>query len=489
MRIKGNSRRRDSGDATGLASFSPPRFRFTEEFKTTLIDRNKIAFKADGQATVLGLFVYAVQIVALIIALTCLLFGGVFAARSGGSSSGADRRAEFRALSAVDQGTELRALWVLRNTLVSRGEIDRMLHQAREAGFNILFVQVRGRGDAFYKSSIEPRAELLTNEGFDPLAYLISQAHGSGLEVHLWLNTFLVWSAPWKPANSGHVMISHPDWVAMRADKKSLSELSREEIESLGIEGVFLAPGNPEVREYLRSIVRELVQNYDADGIHLDYIRYPDMTVGYDDATRTEFMRRYGVDPEQIEGDRGVAALLGEKGRRDLGILWEKWRVSSVDALVDSVHGDLKALKPRVKLSAAVIADSRSAIGKHAQDWPAWIKRGAIDFAVPMCYSASTRFVVNQVGGIKSLVGEDKFYPGIAIYNQSPGRVAEKVRVLRNMGIKGFSMFCYDPERPRSTVFRELSRTVFMTPSRPWMDDDQPRGNDAPRGQHGRADN
>jgi len=370
---------------------------------------------------------------------------------------------------ASDGAHEFRALWVLRNTLVSREHIDRMLRQAERAGFNVLFVQVRGRGDAFYLSSIEPRAEALTDSTFDPLSYLIGEAHKYRFGVHVWLNTFLVWSAPWQPRNGSHVMMAHPDWVAVLADGRSLADLSRDEIEATGIEGVFLAPGNPDVREHIRGVVRELVTSYKVDGVHLDYIRYPDMNVSYDVGTRTDFMRRYGIDPLQIaNGSRSVTGLLGASGLEDLRVLWNKWRVSSVDALVDSLSSDLKAIDPDVKLSAAVIADPGSAIARHAQDWPGWLKSGVLDFAVPMCYSASTRFVENQVRGISNLVGCDKFFPGIAIYNQSPGRVVEKVRVLRNMGVKGFSMFCYDPDSPRGFVFSELSNTVFAGGRSSW---------------------
>jgi uncharacterized lipoprotein YddW (UPF0748 family) len=160
--------------------------------------------------------------------------------------------------------------------------------------------------------------------------------------------------------------------------------------------------------------------------------------------------------------------MFGDRGLQDLGVLWDKWRVSDLEDLIDSVHCDVKALNPAVRLSAAVIADPRSAASRYGQDWPSWLKRGILDFAVPMCYSASTQFVQNQVRSIQNLVGASNFYPGIAMYNQSPGRVVEKVRVLRRLGVTGFSMFCYDPERPRSAVLRELSRSVFAFPARPW---------------------
>jgi uncharacterized lipoprotein YddW (UPF0748 family) len=447
--------------------------KFADRYKTALSDRYRIMPEEKGQAILLGLFLSVVCIATLLLAPQC-----TFSQDSPASSilsatpvlSGNTEAAfvSYKSPEAHLQ-TEFRALWVLRNTLVSEREIDRMLRRAKDAGFNVLFVQVRGRGDAFYNSAIEPRAELLSDARFDPLSYLIAEAHRNGFEVHPWLNVFLVWAASWKPADTKHVLLSHPDWVAVRSDGRPLSELSRDEIEAMGIEGVFLAPGNPQVREHIRAVIRELVQNYNVDGIHLDYIRYPTMTVGYDPGTRTEFMRRYGVDPDQIANDGEVlVGLFGDKGFQDLGIRWDEWRVSDLEGLIDSVHCDLKAVNPGVKLSAAVIADQQSATARHGQDWPSWLKRGALDFAVPMCYSASTRFVQTQVRSIQNLVGAGKFYPGIAMYNQSPGRVVEKVRLLRQLGITGFSLFCYDPEHQRDAVLRELSRSVFAFPARPW---------------------
>jgi uncharacterized lipoprotein YddW (UPF0748 family) len=437
------------------------------------IYRYKTMPERKGQAILLGLFLFVVLITTLFLGPTRAFSqdsssSSILPATPAFSGNTAAAPISYEGPEALHQ-TEFRALWVLRNTLVSEREIDRMLRQAKNAGFNVLFVQVRGRGDAFYSSSIEPRAEMLSDAGFDPLSYLVAQAHRIGFEVHPWLNVFLVWGASWKPADTKHVLLLHPDWVAVRSDGRPLSELSRDEIEAMGIEGIFLAPGNPQVREHIRAVIRELVQNYDIDGIHLDYIRYPSMAVGYDQGTRSEFMRRYGVDPDQIANDsEALVDLLGDKGLQDLGVLWDKWRVSNLEDLIDSVHCDLRAVNARVKLSAAVIADLRSATSGHGQDWPSWLKRGILDFAVPMCYSASTGFVQNQVRSIQNLVGASKFYPGIAMYNQSPGRVVEKVRLLKQLGITGFSMFCYDPEHQRDAVLRELSRSVFAFPARPW---------------------
>jgi uncharacterized lipoprotein YddW (UPF0748 family) len=108
-----------------------------------------------------------------------------------------------------------------------------------------------------------------------------------------------------------------------------------------------------------------------------------------------------------------------------------------------------------------VVADVGAAASRNGQNWPSWLESGILDFAVPMCYSASTGFVRRQVVRMKDLFGDESFYPGLAIYNQSPARVVEKVRALRKLGVGGFSFFCYDPERPRSYTLRALGQSVF----------------------------
>src|SRR5256884_3955546 len=167
------------------------------------------------------------------------------------------------------QTAEVRALWVVRNTLTSPEKINKMIESASAAGFNTLIVQVRGRGDAYYNSRWEPRAVELKDQpaDFDPLAFAIAEAHRRGLKVHAWLNTSLLANLDALPADPNHVYNKHPEWLAVprpvaaelyrmsprdpryRARIVEWSKANRGELE-----GVYTGPANAKVREHIYQI-------------------------------------------------------------------------------------------------------------------------------------------------------------------------------------------------------------------------------------------
>ena len=106
-----------------------------------------------------------------------------------------------------------RYLWVIRNTMTNPKSIDKMLQFATLNRFNHILVQVRGRGDAYYQSSLVPKSHLIQDAEFDPLAYLLPKAKEKGIKVHAWVNTYLLWSSRVKPFQKNHILFTNPDWL------------------------------------------------------------------------------------------------------------------------------------------------------------------------------------------------------------------------------------------------------------------------------------
>jgi uncharacterized lipoprotein YddW (UPF0748 family) len=373
-------------------------------------------------------------------------------------------------LAAPPSGVETRAIWVVRHAMTSPGRVDRVVEIASECNANTILAQVRGRGDAYYKSEISPPSEALGEAppDFDPLDEMIQRAHAAGMEVHAWINVYLVWSAGAPPTDARHVVNAHPDWISIRSDGTRLVEMIPSEFEEERIEGMYLSPGNPAVKRHLRDIVREIVTKYAVDGIHLDYVRYPEPNVGYDPATRTGFTREFGIDPVQIDDpDSTTLAIIGADKLPDLRAKWIQWKRDQVTDLVRTLQNDLSLAGRPIKLTAAVIADQNAALNRYLQDWPTWLKEGLIDAAIPMTYSPSTPVVSRQLSAALAVPTRRQVWAGIAVYNEGARSAADKIRLSRDAGVDGIALFSYDKLLESSGYRRNIRAWAFREPTVP----------------------
>ena len=160
---------------------------------------------------------------------------------------------------------QYRALWVdaFHDGIKSPAQVEKLVSDAHRANLNALIVQVRKRGDAYFNLGDEPRAtDIQGPAGFDPLAYVIRLAHAMTprIEVHAWLNTFFV-------GGTSAIYKLHSDEWGNRA--------------SDGSPGGYLDPGVPEVQIYTHKVFMDVARNYEVDGLHMDFVRYPGVDWGY----------------------------------------------------------------------------------------------------------------------------------------------------------------------------------------------------------------
>ncbi len=300
-------------------------------------------------------------------------------------------------LAAVDTGQaanpEARAIWVTRWEYTTatggllpsthKARIRRIMDRAVEGHFNVIVFQVRGQGDAYYASNFEPWAWELTgygpqslgnDPGWDPLQYAIEQAHQRGLELHAWLNTFNAWKGTTPPPTGiepEHMYNLHPEWVCADWNGTPMP---------LNSDYVTFSPGNPGVIEHTHNVAMDVVQRYDVDGIHFDYIRYPRDVYSRDFVTDSLFFQEYGIYPDENT------------------TLWKNWQRDRITGFVQNYYQAATGVKPLVKISAAVIgrynhpSSGWDCYNIVYQDARLWVSMGIMDYLAPMIYWSLNEF-------------------------------------------------------------------------------------------------
>ena len=232
---------------------------------------------------------------------------------------------------------ELRAVWVTtlsgldwpRTKATSAAarvqqqrELCQLLDQLQTAGINTVLLQTRVRGSVIYPSAIEPWDVALTgtfdrDPGYDPLRFAIDEAHRRGMELHAWVVTIPAFKqAVAKQMGSRSLLKTHPNLLRKHADM------------------YYLDPGLPATGDYLVRICHEIVSRYDIDGLHFDYIRYPENAGAFNDAAT---FKRYAT--------KGVSKAA--------------WRRDNITRIVRRIYEDVKALKPYGCVRAFMISCSQ----------------------------------------------------------------------------------------------------------------------------------
>ncbi|MBC8102113.1 MAG: family 10 glycosylhydrolase [Cytophagales bacterium] len=371
------------------------------------------------------------------------------------------------AVPAMKRG-EVRAMWVVRDSMTSPQKIRNAVALAKKHHFNTLFVQVRGRGDAFYHSRFEPRSEELTGtpREFDPLAVAVSEGHKAGLEVHAWKNTFLVWHKGRRPYSQQHVVNRHSEWLVQ--DRNEHITLT----EKKDCEGAFLDPALPGVREHTKNVFLDVATRYDVDGIHFDYVRFPSDAYSFSRADLLAF--RSWLIPQVSQNEIEYADAKSRGNRMAWYHLyqnrWKEWRQSVVTQTVREIAEAAHLAKPRLIVSAAVFPNHSVASRDKGQLWHHWLQAGIIDAACPMTYNRSTGLVGKQIRAAVAASGGRPIIGGVGAWQMSAGSAIAKGQLYRALGAGGVNFFSYDgmTRYGRTEAYlAKISGSLFPSPALP----------------------
>ena len=379
------------------------------------------------------------------------------------------------------QPEQTRALWVTRTTLSSPESVKRMITSAYAGGFNTVLVQVRGRGDAYYSGTVEPRAsELASKPAFDPLATVIQHAHASGIQVHAWVAVNLVSSSVTLPASRDHVVYRSPEWLMVphelaaemkKIDLRSPAYLGRlarwTRAQSSQVEGLYTSPLHPAAQDHTAAVIGEIAAKYAIDGVHLDYVRFPNDDFDYSPAAMDQFKRavlphltdqeRRDATAREVVDPAAYPNLFPER--------WNDFRRSRLTSLVSKIRTAVKASRPTAVVSAAVVPDAQEAFDQKLQDWRGWIDRSLLDVIVPMAYTTEADIFQKQIAAVRTYAGSRPVWAGIGAYQLSATQTLNHIAAARKLGA-GISLFSYEalvaPPNTFDTI-SEIGRAAFGT--------------------------
>lgn len=367
---------------------------------------------------------------------------------------------------------EIRAVWLTtvygldwphqpatdaRSRIAQQQALIEMLDRLQAANFNMVFLQTRLRGDVIYRSKIEPASKTFSGRwgelpGYDPLAFAIEECHKRGMECHAWFVTFpLGTDKSIKEMGKQSVVRKHP-----KLCKRHNGEW-------------YLDPGVPGTADYLLSLVKEIVEGYDIDGIHFDYIRYPEEAKKFPDSK-----------------------LYNQSGkRRNVA----DWRRENINRIVYRLYDYVKQVKPWVQVSSSPLGKYNrieqvpnagwTAYESVYQDPKRWMEEGKQDMIVPMMYYLHKNFfpfVDNWV----SLSNGRLIVPGLGAYRMDKSEadwtvndITDQIDYSRYFGGAGCAFFrCGNVLYNEKGLYQELRDHYYPYPAQlpplTWLNDRAP---------------
>lgn len=352
----------------------------------------------------------------------------------------AKRAAEDRAWLAAQKPKEgeQRAFWCHSAYGLGGGRSwDEAVRILKENGFNALMPNLAWGGTAFYRSAVLPVASEVATQG-DALEQCLAACRKYGVQCH-------VWKVCWNMGNCVDPVFA-----------EKMAATNRTQVSYGGTpKPGWLCPSHPENRKQEIEAMVELAKK-GVDGVHFDYIRYPDGGHCFCAGCRKRFEAMAGETvanwPSAVRND--------DRLRR----LWQDFRTSNVTAVVREVARRVRAEAPGVKISAAVFTNAETSPSNVGQDWPAWCREGLLDFVCPMDYVESPALFSGQVVPQKRIAGKVPVYPGIGLSTwrndgRDAVRLAKQILVVRELGLGGFTVFNFDRRAEKALPLLHLGVT------------------------------
>jgi len=346
-----------------------------------------------------------------------------------------------------------------------KGELLAALDLAKQLRLNAVIFQVRPAADAVYASKLEPWSEYLTgqmgkSQGFDPLKFVVAEAHKRGILVHAWFNPYRAYHPSAKTMSDDHISKTHPEIVRQYGRY------------------MWLDPTDPAAKKHSLNVITDVVRRYDIDGVHFDDYFYP---YAEKDASGDN------IDfPDHANWERYKAS----GGKLDRG----DWRRSHVNDFIESVGRAVKKIKPQVMYGISPFGiwqpmPERQIVGFNAYaelyaDARKWLQDGTVDYLAPQLYWETGRpnlsFPVLLDWWKEQNTKKRHIWPGVATYRIGrPGydadMIAGQISITRKdpLTLGGIHFSFKSLRNDMGGIQTKLRESVYkrdaIIPASPWI--------------------
>lgn len=326
---------------------------------------------------------------------------------------------------------ENRAVWY-RSKETSDEEVRATVEKMKTLGINTIYLETWYNGRFIGYSDNPLIAHSVLNGSYDAMEGFVRICHENDIEVHAWVENFFVGTVE-SQEQTNQALADHfaGRWLIDRQGKNTFY------YGSSNTNFIFLNPYDKEARKLLVDFYREIITKYEVDGIHLDYIRFPELNYGKDDFGYNENI----VSAWQKENNTDVDPATLKNG--ELHDSWITFRQEIINSFVGEVYGMICDTDPSIWLSAAVYPGIPDIKNDIFQDCENWVQKGYMDELFSMSYGADNTYVSNNAAKFVELAGEACFYStGISAFGETaPVSFALQLTEVTGKGADGVAIF------------------------------------------------
>ena len=346
-----------------------------------------------------------------------------------------------------------KGIWISTGKVFSKIGLERAIDELKNLGFEDLFPIFVSGGGTYYPS----KAYYPLYKNKDLVRDFIKEAKKKDMKVHAWIVS---------------LHRSNREFISKNKDLFVINKLGKSCLEDPPYVPYYywLCPSRIETLNHLKDVVNEILDKYDVDGIHLDYIRLPDILLPkglrklrgvslsdeikpkydfcYCSVCREKYKEKYGIDPIDVEYDTPEYSK------------WFKWRASKITHIVKEIYKEVKDYDSSIEVSAAVFATPSLSYKYVFQDWSNW----NIDFYAPMIYHKYYEKDVDWIGeAVKENVSTgNRIYAGILLnFMKNEKEIAKAIKLIEENRAKGVNIFVYP--FPKKELRENLKKAFELT--------------------------